>query len=89
MQASPPAKYFRRDSNTYQKCKIHIDNVKVGENPAEYEKEMEGFLSTYGRVVDMKILSNCRIKRDEERVSTGDLLQRLSSAESNPDPSSV
>lgn len=57
--------FFKVDSITYQKRKLHIDNIRVDCDIEEYEKQLLAFLERFGKVVDIKILKNSRFKRNQ------------------------
>ena len=60
--------FFQVDSITYQKRKLHIDNIRIDCGAEEYERQLLAFLERFGKVIDLKILKNSFLTRDQERV---------------------
>ena len=47
----------------YQRQKIHIEELIIEDDLDDYQKNFKAFLSQYGKIIDIKILKNRRLKR--------------------------
>lgn len=52
----------------YQKQKLYIEELVIDKSVEDYEKELKGFLTRYGTIIDIKILQNRKLSRTPQAL---------------------
>ena len=54
----------KRDISNFQEKKLHIDNIKVEGDADAFEAELQHFLSRYGTIIDLIMMTNSKFRRE-------------------------
>lgn len=58
---------------SYQKQKLYIEDLEIDESIETYERDLKLFLSRYGTIIDIKILTNRKLTRTAKTLRLCDL----------------
>ncbi len=58
----------KRELPNFQPKKLHIDNLNVEGDVNTFEAELNQFLSRYGIIIDLIMMTNSKFRREGESV---------------------